>query len=190
MEKIYEELGPEGEDIVRVAMIEIDNETTTDAIRGTGTRTMGDWTSGGTVPFPIIDNATAIRSVSGFYDNSIPYTVFVTPDGRYREFTQAYSATSSTIIDLVRSYIASAGSTAGIDDMVGKTLVLVFPNPVSDRLTVEADGFRSLEMVDMEGRRVLTSATHDVEIGTLAKGLYMVRIVTDNGMTVRKIVKK
>lgn len=189
MESIYQNLGPEGENIVRVAMVEIDNSTDDASIRGTGGGTCGDWTSGGTVPYPIINNVSAIYCVMGFFENAIPYTVFVTPDGRYREFTSAYSSTSSTIVNAVRNYIASAEGSVGIDDAVAAS-VSVSPNPVVDRLTVEAEAFRSLSVVDMDGRTVLTSTSREVSLGTLPEGIYLVWIDTANGKTVKKIVKK
>lgn len=79
-----------GTNQLRVLWVEIEGTNTAAQITGTTTAqsyaglTQGDWTMGGTVPYPMADDRNALNSCSSLYDNAVPYVVFITPDGLYR----------------------------------------------------------------------------------------------------------
>lgn len=69
----------------------------------------------------------------------------------------------------------------------------VFPNPATDRITIQApDGLRSAELLNALGQPVLFSAGDGdkavLEVGGLARGLYMLRVKLMDGMATRKVV--
>jgi hypothetical protein len=73
--------------------------------------------------------------------------------------------------------------------------VLVYPNPTTDRLTVEGQGMQRVELYDAMGR--LISATHaDSERTTVSmagkpSGMYLLKVMQEDGsVVVRKVVKK
>lgn len=68
--------------------------------------------------------------------------------------------------------------------------VNIYPNPVSNMLNVETEGLRQVELFDVEGRSVLTSERPIVDLQGLVGGAYMVRVTTDNGTTMQRIIKK
>ena len=77
---------------VSVMWIEIETRNTTAQIYGPqgGTTyadaTYGDWTNGGTVPYPIIDddqNNTCLRTCASLFEGSVPSIFFIAPNGYY-----------------------------------------------------------------------------------------------------------
>lgn len=66
----------------------------------------------------------------------------------------------------------------------------VFPNPAHDMLHIEAEGLQSVEVIDVSGRRVLTSASATLDLRQLPAGAYFVRITTAGDSCIKRIVKQ
>lgn len=81
-------------------------------------------------------------------------------------------------------------SRTGIDN-ASNINVAIYPNPASDKLNIEGEGIQMVEMFDVNGRSVLTSM-HDgqIDISSLANGVYVVRVTAIDGIRTEKIVKK
>ncbi|MCW3103901.1 MAG: hypothetical protein JWO09_2341 [Bacteroidetes bacterium] len=77
----------------------------------------------------------------------------------------------------------------GIDDKVKEEGLLMYPNPANGLLTIEAEGFSSMMILDVNGRLVLESAQKQVNISSLANGIYSVVVVSGQGRSVKKLVK-
>ena len=69
--------------------------------------------------------------------------------------------------------------------------VLVFPNPSKGGFNVQCDGLSSIEVFSMDGKMIksIEQAGLHCFIDGLSSGMYLLRIVSDQGLTVRKIVK-
>ena len=71
--------------------------------------------------------------------------------------------------------------------------VLVYPNPVTDYVTVQADGLRQVEITDVWGRTRLTVPTDQdelrINLQQLPSGMYFTTITTATGKVTEKIVK-
>ena len=83
----------------------------------------------------------------------------------------------------------STDQVAGIDG-ADNVSVSVYPNPVSTVLHVEGEGIRLVEVIDVNGSVVASTSAAGINVENLASGVYMVRVVTVNGVSVQKIVKK
>ncbi|HRO46539.1 ELWxxDGT repeat protein [Agriterribacter sp.] len=76
------------------------------------------------------------------------------------------------------------------------TRLSVFPNPANNIITltgIESRYIRRIEIVDMAGRSVMTSANKQatVDISALSKGLYILRLVKkDAGIVSQKFIKQ
>ena len=68
--------------------------------------------------------------------------------------------------------------------------VALYPNPVTDLLTVRAEGLQKVELMEMSGRRILSTIQPTIDMRALPAGAYFVRIVTGNNTVVRRIVKQ
>ena len=82
-----------------------------------------------------------------------------------------------------------AAGTAGIDESATVDVKL-FPNPVNDRLMVRAEELQEVDIIDVNGRTVLTAHEAEIDMSTLAEGVYMVRVITARGIATEKIVKQ
>ncbi len=82
----------------------------------------------------------------------------------------------------------------GIDDAGGK--VRIYPNPVADVLNVKSDKseMTNLEITDVNGRLVYQAQPKAIEcslnVSHWPKGVYLVKITTETGASVHKVIKK
>ena len=109
LESIYTDLGSQ----VSVMWIEIESTNTGAQITGTSNPnpqtyeeyyagySQGDWTNNGTVPYTIIDddaNMTCLRSCAAQFSNSVPYIVFIAPNGYYCSiYGESYGVSSNNL---------------------------------------------------------------------------------------------
>jgi len=85
--------------------------------------------------------------------------------------------------------------TGGVNstDETSETKVAIYPNPTNGLVTVEAEGMNNISVFDMTGRLMTStdtdnSAAETIDLSSLGKGMYMVRIITANGAVTRQIV--
>ena len=65
----------------------------------------------------------------------------------------------------------------------------VWPNPARDVLHIEAAALLCAELYDMYGRRVATTSGSDMNLAGLPTGVYILRAVTDLGVSEYRIIK-
>ncbi|GAA3619511.1 T9SS type A sorting domain-containing protein [Flavivirga jejuensis] len=69
--------------------------------------------------------------------------------------------------------------------------VRVYPNPVEDKLTIKnVSDFKSIDVYNNLGQRVLQSKQESIDVGHFSKGFYFLQIHMDSGVKTRTIVKK
>ena len=68
--------------------------------------------------------------------------------------------------------------------------VNVYPNPTTGMLYVEGDGIQNVEVLDLNGRTLMSAQGGAIDISSLDGGVYMIRTTTESGVTMKKIVKK
>ena len=84
----------------------------------------------------------------------------------------------------------TAGNTASITE-VENANVFLFPNPVSNILHIEAQGIQEVNVIDVNGRTVMSMQnTNTIDMSNLANGVYFVRVITTEGVSTQKIAKK
>ena len=81
------------------------------------------------------------------------------------------------------------GNTASISE-VENAKVSLYPNPVTNVLNIEAEGIQEVNVLDVNGRTVLTENSNRIDMSTLANGVYFVRVITAEGVSTQKIAKK
>jgi len=75
--------------------------------------------------------------------------------------------------------------------------ITLVPNPTTGELTIKNYELRikSVEIFDIYGRKlsfhhlITSSSNHLINISHLAEGIYFVKVITDDGIVVKKIVK-
>ncbi|MCR4829665.1 MAG: leucine-rich repeat protein [Bacteroidales bacterium] len=71
--------------------------------------------------------------------------------------------------------------------------IIVYPNPATDRLTLQvSEGCRSVELVNALGKTVLSkeiaTGNTDIDVSSLERGIYFLRLQTIDGMLIRKVI--
>lgn len=78
----------------------------------------------------------------------------------------------------------------GIDELT-EIAVTVYPNPVSDILKVKsATNIQSIELISLSGSVLKSTSNKEINVSDLMSGSYFVKIVTDEGIVVRSLVKQ
>ena len=86
--------------------------------------------------------------------------------------------------------ITVGGSTTGIEGAEDAN-VAIFPNPVFNMLNIEGNNVKSVEIIDMNGRVVINNnRAGQIDMSELSEGVYMVRVMSETGVSTKKIVKK
>ncbi|MBR6048904.1 MAG: T9SS type A sorting domain-containing protein [Bacteroidales bacterium] len=78
---------------------------------------------------------------------------------------------------------------------VTKSHVLVYPNPTTARVTVEAESMKHVELYDNDGRRLADYDTYGndeitIDIKHYSTGIYYLRVHAADGVTIQKLIKK
>lgn len=68
----------------------------------------------------------------------------------------------------------------------------IYPNPFTNSLQIQSDtAFKKLELYDVLGKQIIRQAfVNELDTSNLAQGMYLLRLVTEDGMVVNKKVVK
>lgn len=67
----------------------------------------------------------------------------------------------------------------------------LFPNPTTGRLNITPqNGFKEVQIYATSGQQVMKATNHELNISSLPAGIYLVKIISNNGVQVKKIVKQ
>ena len=79
----------------------------------------------------------------------------------------------------------------GISDVEGIEDIIIYPNPTTGKLTINAEEVTKVEVFDHAGRLVNTFVnTNQLDISQLPTGTYALRITLQKGSTVRRVIKR
>lgn len=105
-------------------------------------------------------------------------------------------ATGNTVVSnngqfgSVARYFMNMTGFQGIDES-SEPEFAIFPNPAKDIVTVNSDSeIHQIDVIDLQGKVLSSYASNTVSVADLAQGTYLLRIITDNGASIRKIVKE
>ncbi len=111
-------------------------------------------------------------------------------------FKNANNATSCYTLKVALGTASKGGEL--IAGYTGKKGVMVFPNPAQDKLNINISGYQGVSEIrifNVNSQRIITQRTAQtntaLDISKLAKGIYLVKIVTASGdMLTQKIIKQ
>ena len=82
-----------------------------------------------------------------------------------------------------------SATTDGLNELDGK--VSLYPNPTSGNVTIEAEGMTHITVVSVLGQMVydteLSADSYTLNMAQFNAGMYMVRVYTESGMTVKRV---
>jgi hypothetical protein len=77
----------------------------------------------------------------------------------------------------------------GIASTTLSNQIQVYPNPAFTSITIEAENFNKAEIYNVFGQMLHISSNKIIDVISLSSGIYFVRVYTEKGMTVKKVVK-
>lgn len=75
---------------------------------------------------------------------------------------------------------------------INPSTVIIYPNPATDQVSVSTkENVKSIEVYDLSGRKLAVSTTKTINISTLSKGVYTMKILLENGeIHNKKLIRK
>ena len=95
--------------------------------------------------------------------------------------------------DNTATYSEDCENYLGIDDELLAKNLNIYPNPVSDILTVDSKlPLSKIEIYSILGQRVkeINSDFNSISTNYLSRGIYMIKIYSEKGTTVKKLIKR
>ena len=107
---------------------------------------------------------------------------------------------TSTYCDSVNSVIAinvTKPAPSGIKELTGDSRFTLFPNPANDNITIEIFDFskdETISVYDIQGQLLMQQpmlqAKTNVDISSFTKGIYFIKVASENGVEVKKFMKE
>lgn len=135
-----------------------------------------------TIPEDALVGATRMRVLKV---NSASSTVLFWPSGACGAYNYGQ----------IEDYTVNVQGTMGVDDITKTDNISIYPNPVKDILhIVQKDSISKVEIYDLSGKLIQQSNTNsnavEVNVQTLVKGVYLLKVISNNGKTqTTKLVK-
>ena len=108
----------------------------------------------------------------------------------YYHNIECYSAPANWIYDENQFYVNVYWSPTGVSESMDHNVSL-FPNPTKDSFTVEGEDLQEVMVYNTVGQLVYNSRCEGnsalINVSALDSGLYMVRVITANGETTKKL---
>ena len=138
-----------------------------------------------------IDRYVAFLTVLGETSESLSFALVDGEDLLLSDFTTSFEA-DAALGTLGNPLKLNFGTMAVEENDQVKTAV--FPNPVKDVLVVEGTGMKRIEVFNVMGQKVNSAAVDGasvrIDMSGCTNGIYLVRIMTENGMATHHIVKE
>ena len=137
-----------------------------------------------------LDRYMAFLLVSGETEESLR---FVLTDGRNARWSEDHLmyGNDETVGTPTAPAILHFGS-LGMNEN-GQENVQVYPNPSKDVFNIKGGGIRKVEIINAYGQVICTKEVKDdfvqIDLGNRAVGVYLLRVVTDKGITTQQIIK-
>jgi hypothetical protein len=99
----------------------------------------------------------------------------------------------SNFIDPQTSFSEDCATFLGVDDEILNEGLKIYPNPVSDILSVESKlPLKKIEIYSILGQRVkeINSGFSSISTNNFSRGIFLIKIYSEKGVTVRKLIKQ
>jgi hypothetical protein len=120
-------------------------------------------------------------------------------DGITSGYIRLYNASNQIILNATGNSFASvlhgmiSYETTGIDDMTAEDSFLIFPNPASGIINIRTEyDIQMVEIYNLQGQRVAVGNrnANSISVSNLSKGVYIMKITTEQGIRSCKIDKE
>ncbi|MEW5844869.1 MAG: T9SS type A sorting domain-containing protein [Bacteroidota bacterium] len=117
------------------------------------------------------------------FGNGIPYTVKIKD---YYTYSGTFDIWNTDVLVKVNL------TPLGIDSEFDKIRPAIYPNPSSDFIIISGIDNYSISIFDLNGRMVYQNipSENKVDISSLPKGIYIVKLATSKGFSIHKVLKQ
>lgn len=134
---------------------------------------------------------------SGYDFNLSSAEIAMYREGQYVRYPHYYT-TAEGCDSTINLNLFILNGPLGIDGQPVQFSVSIYPNPTSGVVNIKADGLKQVELYDATSRKVLSqrvdsqesAAALQLNLSQIAAGSYYIRIHTDHGDAVQKIIKR
>lgn len=115
--------------------------------------------------------------------------------GNYSKFEFEKGADNSVTPPNVPSFSSiniawEASGTVAVQNVALIDNIQIFPNPTKNIFHVKGENISGIEILDLSGALIFkNNSTTRINMSSVEKGIYLVRIKTDSGVIVKKLVK-
>lgn len=97
----------------------------------------------------------------------------------------------SSAVDPNTSFNLTCFNTTGIEDLEGKnSAISIYPNPVSEELTIETQAvILHNNILNLDGRVLSTTTERNISVSELPAGIYILQIQTDKKLIHKEFIK-
>ena len=138
-----------------------------------------------------IDRYVAFLLIAGDAEESLRFALTDGSDFSWSNDHLMYN-TDDVIGSLIEPTILHFGP-LGLDDNMNN-LVDVYPNPSDGLFNIEGNGIRKVEIINSYGQVIYTKEIKgnnlQVDLSNYAIGTYVLRVVTDSGISTKQLIKK
>lgn len=155
--------------------------------------------------YEVLSGNAVVSKHEYFYDETIlaeNVYYFEHPESYYPEFPHRHNALS---LDKFYTVDANSGQLTYVCDYVYfydeifdaveeiEIVSNIYPNPVKDFVNIEVENAVSVQIVDALGRTIYSTADVDalvsIDMRDYTPGLYFVKLLTEDGVSVKKVMK-
>lgn len=103
-----------------------------------------------------------------------------------------YMYKSDGVIGTATEPVVLRFCTSGVNEE-GVAFVNVYPNPSTGVFTIEGNGIRKYEIINTFGQVILVKEVDEdnlqLDLGNYANGVYLLRVITNNGISTKQLIK-
>lgn len=110
----------------------------------------------------------------------------------YAAFNCANGNGTTTGDEIYTTSFTISENLTSVNENNNKTTLKIYPNPATERFFVWSNhSIQQIEIYGLNGQLVLstTNTQNSVEVSGLEKGIYLVKVVTDKQVTIKKLIK-
>ncbi len=140
--------------------------------------------------FDFLINALDVWGDGIMYDGEIGFDPSVPAMNHYAVVYASVENACNEDVVVSDTVFINACNVSALNDFTGENIE-IYPNPVSDQLTISGEGIKLVQIKDITGKTVLIQENTKLDVSGLANGIYFVQIELQNGVVkTEKVVKK